>query len=98
VFLRPNVGKGHSKEDGGEPYDCSSSSSSSIITSKLIGESNMGLENSGFGNAVGTNEVVMHGSEERLEALDVRGLMLNALVNEVDIRRAMDSRRFKDCT
>ena len=25
-------------------------------------------------------------------------LMLNALVNEDDIRRVMDSRRFKDCT
>jgi len=101
VFLRlfrPNVGKGHSKEDVGEPNDCSSSSSSSIITSMLIGESNMGLENSEFGNAVGTNEVVMHGSVERLKSFDVRELMLNTLVNETDIRRVMDSRRFKDGT
>jgi len=57
----------------------------------------MGLENSEFGNGVGT-KVVMHGSEERLESLDVRELMLNTLVNETDNRRVMDSRRFKDGT
>jgi hypothetical protein len=66
----------------------------------LLGESNMGLENSESGNAVGTNEVMTHGSEERLKSLDVRDVMLNALVNEDDIRRVMDSRRCKDgaCT